>query len=122
MSTAWSDRVESGVGHVGSGAIEAAGRCCARLRREKLVTGDAFDHKHELRAERTLDLSCGCGLRWWSGVEQRAATQQRSGPVAVGEQAEVTDANEALGQTWMRNRRRNSSAETVMIFCLLPAA
>jgi len=25
-----------------------------------------------------------------------------------------------LGKTWMRNRRRNSSAETVMIFCILP--
>jgi len=27
-----------------------------------------------------------------------------------------------LGRTWIRNRRRNSSAETVMIFCLPPWA
>jgi hypothetical protein len=27
-----------------------------------------------------------------------------------------------LGRTWIRKRRRNSSAETVMTFCLPPAA
>ena len=46
-----------------------------------------------------LDLSCGRGRWWWrSDVEQEAATQQRSGPFTVGQEAEATDANEAFGQ------------------------
>ncbi len=54
---------------------------------------------HELRAARAPDLSRGRGLWWWSGgVEQHAATQPRSGPLAVGEEAEVTDADQAFGQ------------------------
>lgn len=95
MSTALADRVEGGLGHGGSGTIEPGlDRCGTRLCRQNLETGEAFDHKHELRAEWALDL--GCGRRLWrrsGGVEQHAATQQRSGPLAVGEEAEVADAN-----------------------------
>jgi hypothetical protein len=77
VSTAWGDRVESGLGHDGSGTIEPGlDRCGTRRRRQKLETGEAFDHKHELRAKRALDLSCGRGLWWSGGVEQHAATQQ----------------------------------------------
>ena len=99
MSTAWADRVESGLGHDGSGTIEPGlDRCGALRRRQKLKTREAFDHKHELRAERALDLSCGRRLWWWSGgVEQHATTPQRRGPLAVGEQAEVADAVSGYG-------------------------
>ena len=100
MSTAWADRVESGLGHAGSGTIEPGlDRCVTRRRRQKLETGEAFDHEHGLGAERAPDLSCGRRL-WWrgSGVEQGAATQQRRGSFPVGEEEEVTDANQALGQ------------------------
>jgi hypothetical protein len=98
VSTAWADRVESGHGHVGSGAIEPVrGRCGVRRRGEQLVAGVAFDHEHGFRAERALDLSCGRGLlRRCSSVEQEAATQQRTGPFTVAEEAEVTDAGQAF--------------------------
>ena len=98
MSAAWADRVDRGLGHDGSGTIEPGlDRCGTRRRRQKLETVEAFDHEHELRAERTLDLSCGRWLLWWSGgVEQHAATQQGSGPLAVREESEVTDADEAF--------------------------
>ena len=100
MSTAWADRVECGLGHDGSGTIEPwLDRCGSWRRRQKLETVEAFDHKHELRAERALDLSCGRGLWWWSGgVEQHATTPQRSGPLAVGEEPEVADADQAFWQ------------------------
>jgi len=80
------------------GAIDARTvRCSARRRSQKLVTGDSFDDEHGFRAERALDLSRGRELWWRSrGVEQQAATQQRSGPLAVREESEVTDADEAF--------------------------
>ena len=63
MSAAWADRVDRGLGHDGSGTIEPGlDRCGTLRRRQKLKTREAFDHKHELRAERALDLTCGCGL------------------------------------------------------------
>ena len=100
MSTAWADRVGSGFGHDGSGTIDPGlDRCGTGRRRQKLETVEAFDHKHELRAEWALDLSCGRGVWWWSGgAEQHAATQQRSGPLAVGEEPEVADADQAFRQ------------------------
>src|SRR6267154_554135 len=44
-------------------------------------------------------LSAWCSL-WWGCMcaEQRAATQQRCGSSAVGEETEVPDADQALGQ------------------------
>ena len=39
-----------------------------------------------------------CSVWWSGGVEQHAATQQRSGPLAVGEEAEVADADQAFRQ------------------------
>ena len=100
MSTAWADRVKSRLGHDGSGTIELGpDRYGPRRWSEKLETVEAFDHKHEFRAEGALDLSCGRGLwRWSSGVEQHAATPQRSGPLAVGEEPEVADADQAFRQ------------------------
>ncbi len=94
------DRIARGPSHDGSGTIELwLDRCGSWWRRQKLETVEAFDHKHELRAERALDLSCGRGLWWWSsGVEQHAATPQRSGPPAVGEKPEVADADQAFRQ------------------------
>ena len=66
-------------------------------RTEELVAGDPFDDKHGLSAERALDLSCGDGLlRRCSSVEQEAATQQRGGPFTVGEETEVTDADQTF--------------------------
>ena len=100
MSTGWGDRVESGLGHDGSGTIEPGlDRCGPRRRSEKLENVEAFDHKHELRAERALDLRCWSRLQWrLSDVEQEAATPQRSGPLAVGEEPEVADADQAFRQ------------------------
>jgi hypothetical protein len=100
VSAAWADRVDRGLGHDGSGTIEPGlDGCGARRRRQEWETVEAFDHKHELRAERALDLSGGRGL-WWcsSGVEQQAATPQRSGTLAVGEEPEVADADQAFWQ------------------------
>ena len=79
-------------------------------RRQELMAWDSFDNEHGLGAERALDLSCGSRL-WWrrSDVEQQAATQQRSGSLAVGEEAEVPDAN----QTLRRNVDEESSQELV---------
>ena len=63
------------------------------------MTGEAFDDEHGLRADRALDLSCRRRLGWWrSDLQQEAATQQRCGPFTVGEEAEVADANQPLGQ------------------------
>jgi len=38
------------------------------------------------------------GLRWLSRAEQSIAKRQESGTPAVGEEAEVADADEAFGQ------------------------
>jgi hypothetical protein len=63
------------------------------------MTGDPFDDEHEPGAERTSDLSTVSRLmRWRSDVEQQAATQQRGGPFTVSKEAEVTNADQALGQ------------------------
>jgi len=70
-----------------------------RRGRQQLMTGETFDNGHRLRADGALDLSCG-GSLWWrcSDLQQEAATQQRCGPFTVGEEAEVADANQPLGQ------------------------
>jgi len=70
-----------------------------RHRRQKLMTGEPFDDEHGLRADRASDLSCGSRLLWrCGGVEQEAAAQQRCGPLPVGEEAEVADADQAFRQ------------------------
>ena len=49
VSTAWGDRLESGLGHGASGAIEMGLEWRAIARRtEELVAGDPFDDKHGL--------------------------------------------------------------------------
>ena len=72
---------------------------CDGWHRQKLMTGEPFDDEHGLRADRASDL-CTCSRRrWWrSRLEQEAAAQQRCGSLPVGEEAEVPDADQALGQ------------------------
>ena len=59
-----------------------------------------FDDEHRLRAEWAADLLSDRDRRLWQycDVEQEAATQQRRGALTVGEEAEVPDADETLGQ------------------------
>jgi hypothetical protein len=64
LSTVWSDRVESGVSHGRSGAIEVGLGRWNRHRSQQLMTGDPFDDEHGLGAERAPDLSCGSRLLW----------------------------------------------------------
>jgi hypothetical protein len=47
------------------------------------------------------------------GCEQLEAERQESGPLAVGEKPEVSNANKARGSRWSRKRRRNSSTGRV---------
>ena len=49
-------------------------------------------------------------------TEQLAGAGDVGGAVAVGEQAVVTDAVEALGQPCIRNRRMNSCGASVIVF------
>src|SRR5215469_9235891 len=49
----------------------------------------------------------------WCG-EQPASQCNVVGPVAIGEEAVVTDAVNPSGRTWIRKRRMNSSASSVI--------
>ena len=75
VSTAWIDRVESGVSHGRSGAIEVGLGRWGRHRGQELMTGDPFDDEHGLRADRARDLCTWSRLlRLYGSVEQEAAT------------------------------------------------
>jgi hypothetical protein len=95
---AWVDWVGSGVGHIGSGAIETRPGWCDRRRNEELVMSEAFHNEHRLS---TVWTACWLGgsnrlLRRCCHAEQEAATQQRRGALAVLEEAEVPDADQVL--------------------------
>jgi len=71
----------------------------------ELCRGESFDDGHRSAALGTAPqrLRCrsGRGLRFvfrWSGVENGEALWQQGGAASVGEEAEVADADEALGE------------------------
>ena len=71
----------------------------------ELCRRESFDDRHWPAALGTAPqrLRCRSGRRfrfvfWWSGVESGEALWQQSGASSVGEEAEVTDADEALGE------------------------
>jgi hypothetical protein len=64
----------------------------------KLATGEPFDNEHDARAGWTAQ----AGRLGWIGAcrcaEQNAAAFERITSSAVGEEPEVSNANQALGQ------------------------
>lgn len=71
----------------------------------ELGRGESFDDGHRSAALGTAPkrLRCrsGRGLRFvfrWSGVQSGEALWQQGGAASVGEEAEVADADEALGE------------------------
>jgi len=64
----------------------------------------------------------GCFGAIWarSSAEQTGGSVRGALPASVGKEAEVADADQAFGQNVKKKLRRNSSAETVMTFCLPP--
>ena len=77
-----------------------------RWRTELELCGcESFDDGHRSTALGTAPQRVRCrGGRslgfvfWWSGVESGEASWQQSGASSVGEEAEVADADEALGE------------------------
>ena len=59
-----------------------------------------------------LDRLLGCGC---CPTQELARPRDRLGAIAAGEQAVVPDAMEAMGSTWMRNRRMNSPTSRVIV-------
>lgn len=64
----------------------------------KLAAGERFDNKHDAGASGTAEA-------WWLGwidadrhTDQSSTAFERNTPSAVGEESEVTDANQAAGQ------------------------
>jgi hypothetical protein len=85
----------------GSGAVERIRQLPDGYQRvAQLLSRDAFHHDHGTGAERTRRLagSSGGPIDAWLHAEQRAAASERSSAVAVGEEAEVADADQAFGQ------------------------
>ena len=85
----------------GSGAVERIRRLPDGYQRvAQLLSRDVFDHDHGTGAEGTRRLagSSGGPTEAWLHAEQRAAALERSGTAAVGEEAEVADADQAFGQ------------------------
>ena len=66
----------------------------------QILSGDAFNHDHGTGADgtRLLAGSSGGPIGAWFDAEQRAAALERSSAAAVGEEAEVADADQAFGQ------------------------
>ena len=70
-----------------------------RAANEKLRARHPFDNEHGLGALRAPRLNAWCRLlRGRRRAEEEAATQERRGSFAVGEETEVADADQASGQ------------------------
>ena len=85
----------------GSGAVERIRRLPDGYQRvAQLLSCDAFHHHHGTGAEGTRRVagSSGGPTDAWLHAEQRAAALERSSTAAVGEEAEVADADQAFGQ------------------------
>ncbi len=85
----------------GSGAVERIRRLPDGYQRvAQILSRDAFHHDHGTGAEGTRRLagSSGGPIDAWLHAEQRAAALERSRAAAVGEEAEVADADQAFGQ------------------------
>ena len=72
----------------------------------QLGSGESLDERHGTAASRTeperdggLDLGGVCfGLQWRYCTQELEAQRQKSGAVAIGQKAEVADADEAFGE------------------------
>ena len=88
------------------GRVISCSRGQERWRTElELCCGESFDDDHRSAALGTAPQRVRCrsgrGFRFvfrWSGVESGAAPLQQSDAPSVGEEAEVADADEALGE------------------------
>ena len=89
----------SAVLSAGSGAVDRMRWLPAGDQRvAQILSGDAFDHDHGTGAEGTRLLAGSRGGPFGACLrtEQRTAAFQRSSPAAVGEEAEVSNANQAF--------------------------
>jgi len=101
------DRDGVAAGH-GAAVLSAGSGAVGRMRRlpdgdqsvAQILSRDAFHHDHGTGAEGTRRLagSSGGPIDAWLHAEQRAAALERSSAAAVGEEAEVADADQAFGQ------------------------
>ena len=64
----------------------------------KLSTGQAFDNDHGAGAGGTTQAGCQWRIDAGGHAEQFAAARECGPASSVGEEAEVTDANQATGQ------------------------
>ncbi len=71
------------------------GQACAEI---QLAAGEPFDDQHDAVADGTARAGWLGQIDAGRHAEQRAAAFERSTPSAVGEEAEVSDANQAAGQ------------------------
>jgi hypothetical protein len=88
---------------------------------QELMAGYPFDDEHGFGAERAPELSTRSRLLWRSSdAKQEAHRSSDVDRLRLAKSPKCRMRTSPLGRTWMRNRRTNSSAETVMTFCLLP--
>src|ERR1039458_1459590 len=85
-----------------SGAVNSASRLirqCQSWVEIKLGAGHPFDDKHDAGAGWAAQLNVSGGpIRAGRFAEQLAAARKCGFPLAVGEESEVADANQAAGQ------------------------
>ena len=77
------------------------------------ATAAAWTRAREGRLVAIIIIGIGLALGR-SATEQSAGAFDVVGAGSLGEQAVVADAVQALGQTWMRKRRMNSSVASVI--------
>jgi len=84
-----------------SGAVNDAPPCCGHHARPEieLAAGHPFDDEHGASADWTAQLSSDLGIACAGRcAEQNAATRESISAPPVGEESEVADANQSLGQ------------------------
>src|SRR5271157_2131306 len=114
--------LEVGCAMDNSGRVNAApvwiSQCQARAE-IKFATGHPIDDEHGTGTDRTAQL--GSDLRMLRSPlhrEEHGSVRASCHACGWAKRPKGRMQTKPLGGTWIRNRRRNSSEETVVLFCL----
>jgi hypothetical protein len=88
----------------------------------KLAAGQPFNDEHGAGANRTSQMSCCPGSFAQCALSRSRQCDSISPRMRLAKSPKWRMRTNRFGRTWIKNRRRNSSAETVIIFCLPPCA
>jgi hypothetical protein len=70
----------------------------------QLTAGQSFDDKHNAGASGTVQFRYLWRIDRWNHFEKSAAMLERGTASAVGEEAEVADADQTLSSLWCKSR------------------